>query len=713
MFRRGGNPVRVTWALGRARDLRCIANCKLAIANCKLIGVGILVVLGLATLCQGQVHLQVHRGWGENERAGRWNPVLVRVSSPVPREVTLEIVSATEAGFGTSIRERVAIGPNAATFELFAPSHYSPAGQSVVVIRDAETDRTIAQFPEQVEKAAKSPSELGPGGVLIGVSGQPTQLEAVSRSGVAAAGYLPARLLPRAAIGYDAIDVLYLNQPKLAEIEPEQKRAILDWVRAGGSLLYSPDQAKVPADDPVIAALPCGIGDPAAIHVNADALAKAGIPARFAHVAGRVLSARAGARPLELIPGGQVTAYSGRFGLGRVVVSPIDLAAIEFDPNDAWRKAGVFWRPIVNELVGGPPPEPKRQYAAPYYGLESESEDQEREGGAVGTLCDFVTAPVASPWTIPLVVLGILFVIGPVDSVVLFATGRRPWAWTTSPAWLALIAGGVAFGIAHLRPATFDCRAVRVVDQAEDGTVATTDLIGISSSGDGRYSLDIPGNAPVGWWQPAIPGLAKGEDIPPEPNLQFHGSDAAVAPEAIRTDPELPRFLRSDRIAPAPPVVEALLSLASPNEKPRLVGTIRNASNRPLKELRVRTRFGVIVVPLKADGTLGPGETVQVDVAAQGEPFAPAKAEGQYQSYGYFGSRHLQSGVREADLWSVAPDLSGRRTLHVDQLINAGDDFACVYAETVDPAPVVSVNDGGPKAGQTFQWIRALVPLKR
>lgn len=672
-----------------------------------------MLVLGLATICAGQqTHLEVHRGWGDKERAGRWNPITVRVSGQVPREVTLEIVSATEAGFATSVREQVAIGPNAATFELFAPSHYSPAGQSVVVIRDAQTDRTLAQSPAQVEKAPKSPTEQGPGGVLIGVSGQATQLEAVAHSGVAAAGYLPVRFLPRAAIGYDAIDILYLDQPKLAELEPEQKRAMLDWVRAGGSLLFSPGQETVPADDPLAVALPCRVGDPAAIRVNADALAKAGIPPRFARLAGRALDAKSGARPVELIPGGKVTAYSGRFGLGRIVVSPIDLASIEFDPTDAWHKAAIFWRPIVNERVGGPAPEPKRKYNAPFYGLESESEDQEREGAAVGTIGDFVAVPVRSPWAVPPVLLAILFVIGPVDSVVLFALGQRPWTWTTSPAWVALIACGAAFGVAHLRPASIECRAVRLIDQADDGTVAATDLVGLSSSVDGRYRVDIPGDAAPGWWQAAIPGLANAQDIRPEPNLQFHGSDAGAVPESIQVEGGLVRFLRADRVAAAPPVVRASLSIASRDRGPRIVGSIRNVSGKPLKDVRIRTRLGVVSVPLGASGTLGPGESVPVDLAAQGEPFAPGKLEGQYQSYGYFGSRHLAQAVREADLWAVAPDLAGRRTLKIDQLINAGNDFACIYAESVDPSPVASVNEGR-ASRQTFQWVRALVPLKR
>jgi len=659
-----------------------------------------------------QVRLEIQQGWDGKERAGRWNPVLVRAADRLPRDVMIEFNSATEGGFGTTIREHVAIGPNKGTFELYAPSHYSPSAQNVLVIRDAESGRAIAQVPSHLAGATTRPAPIGPNGMFIGISGKPTQLESVRESGVGDAGYLPPRLLPRSAIGYDGIECLFLNQSDLGDIEPSQQRAILDWVRAGGGLLLTPSDKPLATNTPLAAALPCRIGDLEMIEVPPAALQHAGLPLRFAHQAARKLMPLAGADKLEIIPGGNVFACSAQCGLGRIVVSPIDLAGLEFDPAELKTKAVAFWRPVLVSVVGVSPPEPKRQYSAPYYGYESESEDQEREGSAVGTLCDFVAGPGSpSPRHVPLVLLAIFFIVGPLDSIVLFSRGRRPWTWSTAAAWVALLAGGTAFVVLQLRPAKIECRSVRIIDQVGDATVATADLVGIScSAGSHRMSFHTPDDAGQ-WWQPAIPGLTAPQEIRNQPDIRFHESDAGNQLEGIPLEAGQARFLRADHIGAGPAVVQVALSIRGPQDAPLLVGTVRNVSGQSLAGLRVRTHFGVATVPL-GGGTLSPGQAVNVSVPAIAEPFAPQKAEGQYQSYGYFGSRHLQKPVREEDLWVVAPDLSGRRSLRIDESISVGSDFCCVYAQVLNPTspPILQGDRTGHE--RAYQWLRALEPLE-
>jgi hypothetical protein len=399
--------------------------------------------------------------------------------------------------------------------------------------------------------------------------------------------------------------------------------------------------------------------------------------------------------------------------LGRIVVAPVDLAAIEFDAAELKRKAPAFWAPILIRLIGPPPEQPKRQYEAPFYGYESESEDQQREGAAVGTLCDFLVGSGSSiPSRIPLAVLAILLVIGPIDSIVLFARGNRPWTWTTTAGWTALLAAGVIFIVQRVRPPHVECRMVRLIDQVDDTTVATADLIGIDASGsesDVRLvSLTDAGR----WWQPAIPGLAASQEVAAQPDVCFHESDAGNEVDRITLAAGRQRFLRADRFGAGPAIVQVLLSLRGQVYAPLLVGTIRNLSSQPLTNLRVRTRFGVASILPGLNATLAPGQVLSVNAPATGEPFAPQKAEGQYQSYGYFGSRHLDRRITESDLWDVVPDLSGRRSLRVDEDVNAGNDFCCVYAQSVNPPPTIAVSADARTDGQAFQWIRALARLK-
>lgn len=672
----------------------------------------LLLALLIAPACGfGQTRLEVGHGWEGKERPGRWNPLFVRASEPLPRDVIIEFNSPTDAGFGTTFREHVAIGPGKGTFELYAPSHYSPSSQSVLVLRDAETGRAIAQSPAHLIQTTTRPAQIGPSGIFIGISGKPAELQSVSQSGVADAGYLPPRLLPRSAIGYDGIECLFLNQPDLDELEIEQQRAILDWVRAGGRLLFAPSDRPLPDASPVTGALPCKVGDVAVIDLPPEVLAQAGIPARFARQSTRQLTPSPGATALKLFTNDNVVAYSGRYGLGRIMVVPIDLAALEFDPAALKQKVSALWRPILNDLTGGPPPEPKRQYSAPFYGYESESEDQEREGAALGTLCDFIAgAGSSTPRTLPLALLAILFVIGPIDSIVLFALRSRPWRWATAAGWVGFLVAGTATLIWHVRSGEVACRTVRVIDQVDDSTVATADLLGVWSSCPGKR-LPLHSQDQGQWWQPAIPGLVGPQDVYAAPDLGFHETDRGDAPEPIATDCRRPRFLRADRVGAGAPILRAVLSLQGPSNARRLIGTVRNVSGQSLRNLRIRTQLGVALLPIGADGTLAAGTVVNVNVPVVGETFAPQQAEGQYQSYGYFGSKHLDRSVAEGVLWAVAPDLSGRRSLRIEQVLGGSLDFCCLYAESVNPPAPASVDEAALKPGQSFQWVRALVKL--
>lgn len=670
----------------------------------------LLALLFPVTWGMAQTSLEVSRGWGGRERAGRWNPIFVRASDRSPRDVMIDLISATEGGFGSVITEHAAIGPSKGTFALYAPSHYTPASQGVLVLRDADTGRAIAQSPSQLSRAATQPSQIGPNGIFIGIGSQPAGLEGVRLAGLADAGYLPQRLLPRSPIGYDGIEVLFLNRPDLDALEPQQQRAILDWVRAGGSLLLTPSEQPVPGGSALLAALPCKIGDIEVIGLPAGVLKQWEMPTRFAQVTARRLTPTADGHALELLAGTRIVGYWGRYGIGRILVSPLDLASLDFDPAKLKEKSAALWRPILAALTGEPPPEPKRQYDTPFYGYQSETEDQQREGAAVGTVCDFVAGPVApSPHRVPPVLLAIFLVIGPIDSFVLFALGRRPWTWTTAAGWVALLTAAVAIALPHVRPTQAQCRSVRLIDQVDDATVAKTDLVGISSlHGD----IFIGNENALGgrWWQPAIPGLIGPQGVGAQSDVVFHQSDSANQTRRMEVAPGEARFLRADEIGSDPPILKASLALRRREQAMIVVGTVQNVSAHPLTNIRIRTKLGVIRPA--GDQTLMPGQVLDVNTPAAGEAFAPQKPESQYQGFSTFGSRHLDHTLAEADLWEVASDLSGRRSLRTDDYVDRLGGFCCVYAQLGDPGPVLMTN-GGPPGEQAFCCVRALAPLRQ
>src|SRR5690348_10863106 len=83
----------------------------------------IVLVAVIASQAMAQTSLHVHPAWGNKDRAARWNALLIRVSDPVPRNVTLQLFSPETGGFATIREEHLAIGPTPATFEIFAPIH--------------------------------------------------------------------------------------------------------------------------------------------------------------------------------------------------------------------------------------------------------------------------------------------------------------------------------------------------------------------------------------------------------------------------------------------------------------------------------------------------------------------------------------------------------------------------------------------------------------
>lgn len=641
----------------------------------------------------------MHRGWGGKERAGRWNPLVVRVGGSAPQNATLQVISATPGRSASVFDETIAVGPSAGSYELFTPNHYGNVQRSVLVLRDAE-GRTLGQHPPHIRETTTQPAEAGPVGTFIGISGQPQSLENLLRRRLAGFGYLPPRFLPRDAIGYDGIDILYLNRPDFREIGPDQQQAILAWVGAGGSLLLSPGESPIPPDQPLLAQLPCEIGPVSSVDLPGAATQPGERGALLPHVIGRVLKPRAGAQPLGLTGATRLDAYRGGHGFGRIVVTPVDLAALGTDPST--------WNVVFDALTDAAALAPRRKYDAPFYGYQSESEDQQREGAAMGAVCDWAAPQQPPRWAIPWVVLGILFVVGPVDSVVLYVLGRRHWTWSTLGGWIAFIACGVLFGMSHLGQTKVEYASVRAVDQVDAQTVATVDLVGVATSTGGRFRMDV-GAGSSGWWQPAVPGdpAAAG---PMQLDVPIHLSDAAATPEEQTLPAGGTRFLRSDKAAPGSPIIEATLAMG---DGPRLSGTIKNLSALPLKDIRIRTRNGVVNVPLGQGGVLAPGQAVPIDQSAAGEPFDPEKVEHRYQNYGYFGSHREQGAVAEADLWVLATDLSGRRSLRCDEQIERGGDFACIYAQMAGPPAPAALYADGQITERHSQFVRALVSLRR
>jgi hypothetical protein len=680
----------------------------------KAVAAVLLVLALVAAPAHAQTSLRVRPAWGNKDRAARWNAFLVRVSDPVPRNATLQLLSPEAGGFATVVEEHIAIGPTPATFEVVAPIHPGASQLMIAVLCDSASGKFLAQFPQNLVRPTPSVAAVGPHSLFVGITGVSAAIDQLTSALGAEFGFLPEHQLPRSAIGYDNLDVLVLNCPHLASVDLDQQRAILDWVRVGGSLLFTPGDQLPARDSPLATVLPCQIGNLKQVDLPSQTLTDLHLSARFVHISVRALDPAQGAEPLPLFKGA-ITGYSRRLGLGQILVLPFDIRTLEAD--DPADRPGVVatWQPILKALVRLPkPPTEMPRYAAPYNGVMSESPEQFREGAATATACDFLSPPgkASRNWPhVTLVLLGLFLIVGPVDCVVLKLTGQSPWTWTTMVGWIAcFVLGGLYIASRVSKPpAVF--ATLRLIDQSDDATVATTDLLAVHLPGKTTVE-NSPAEAVRGWWEPVLSGAVALGVTTTEPDLVFHESDEGCVPLPVSPARDT-RFFRRQDLLPTGPAIKTSLRLVGSGSGERISGTIQNLLSVPLKDVRLRTAAGVISVPLDASGVLAGGQTIQVDVAATGEAFAPSKFEGRYQNFGSWGSRSDAAPVREQDLWAVVPDMAARRSLKIDGLFEANAPFVCLYAESVNPAPSAKEDGTEDVALKSYEWVRVLIPLAR
>jgi hypothetical protein len=251
-----------------------------------------------------------------------------------------------------------------------------------------------------------------------------------------------------------------------------------------------------------------------------------------------------------------------------------------------------------------------------------------------------------------------IVLIGPVNYLVLRRLDRREWAWVTMPLLVVGFAGA-AFAIgASLRGTEVIVNQVALVRAAPGTDAAQAQVyLGVFSPTRGSYEVSIPGGALLsapysgeGFGQAGTQGL----DV-------VQGDPARV--RALEVGFGTLRAVRAE--APvAAPRIEASLRL----EDGRVVGTIRNASDRVLETPAVVLGTGVLVL-----GDLAPGATASVSLQAEPDAFGRALSErifGQQQwpADGSTSPSYLRDQVRRqlVDALTYDPFFGSMGTLPAD-----------------------------------------------
>ena len=661
--------------------------------------------------------LQVRVGWGGYVNAGRWNPVYVTLADPSPRAVSLEL-RAPHGGFhGMRSRQTMTIVPQPQTFIAYMPLRHYMADDLSFVVRDPVKRRRLADYPAGAFVSFAGGEQVPQGYSFLGVSGRRATLRPITdllpAARLAAAHIDPADL-PESPVGYDCLDVLVLNAPDLTALSPDQQQAIVKWVRAGGNLLLWPGDDPVPESSPLVDVLPVRIGSSDVIELTPDELKAAGLTSRFAKLASRELSPAAGAEPVTLLGIDRLKGYRHRAGLGRVLVCPIDVAALQLQGAD---KTWALWRVLLKGMIRRLPADGVTADQTHYGGGVAET--AQREATALRQVGDMLgSVPGAGRFGFGYVagiLIAMMVVVGPVDWLLLKKLGRQPWTWATTTGWIALVTLSAVYAGHLFKSGDLHYRTFQLVDQADGVTAARTELAALYSPRTDDYEFETD---PETWWQPASPGDEYYGYRRTAQDMTFVQTYRGSAPEPAVVNVWNLRFLEGESAQPGTALVRADLKVetTTANGKPRkrLVGTITNPTDKPLNHVMVRTQSGW-AVPVTGPGVAGPvridpGQTVSVNASI--EPAAPAndrdpnglpRSRNRYYPYEV-------ATIDKTRLWDQGGDLAMRRTDQIEQWVTERPDLACVYAECEGPEPTITLKGRQPIEAH-WKVVRALVTL--
>lgn len=687
--------------------------------HCRTACLTLLIVL-LACVCpsaQAKTAMDVAVGWEGVVQYGRWNPVLVTLSDPDNPSAVVEISAPHDGLHGIRIQQFVGtLEATPKTFVLYLPIYqfFSYGGSPVsITVRDAQTRKLLAATRDN-DRAFQFVQNVDMHGSLLAVSGRRTTLNALRSLPHSAlrTGFLEMEALPTSPMGYDAADVVVLNAADLNLLSDDQQQALVDWVRAGGKLLYWPGEAPVPASSALVDVLPCRIGPATLLKLTPEQLSAAGLPGRFASLPARELTPSSSAQPVHLLGSDTITAYRGQVGLGLILVSPIGLDDLQFTGEEPTRAA---WRPVLEGMVvlrDPPPPnqpqvyrgeDPRQMMQTPpdqpqvYRGEDPRQMMQtQAENGVADMLGSVPGAGQFGFSYVVIVLIGLMVVVGPVDWFVLRMLGRQPWTWVTTTGWVALVTLGALY-VGHVfKSGDLHLRTFSVVDQVGDSTVARSDYLGIYSPRSNTYIPEIP---PASWWRPLAP------------EQQYYGGRAlteAAFRQTYRGNTPQPmfinvwslRFLQGQTLATGPALIGADLRAVQTDVQGRLrvTGTLHNLSDRPLQNVRLMGKVGKSATSKVA---VPAGGSVPIDMWIDPKP--PENPQPHHYVYGQF------RGSTEP--LEVALSLSWMRMAEIERLLRDGTAI-CVLAEQKNPTPVATL------AGETpvekhWQVIRAVVPLKK
>jgi hypothetical protein len=396
--------------------------------------------------------------------------------------------------------------------------------------------------------------------------------------------------LPDRVEAWASLDRLIWQDVDSSTMSTGQLAALRGWIASGGRLVIvggtaGPD-ALTAFPDELLPYRPTALvdADPETFATMLGSLPKGAttVPALAGELArGRMLAAS----------GDRAIAAEMTYGTGSVTI-------VGFDPATDWiadsKDASTpLWRRLL----------PARS------GTTTALSDDGQLVSAIWNLPSLALPPIGG---LIALLFGYILLIGPINYLVLRWLDRREWAWVTIPTLIAVFTIG-AFGFGNaLRGSDLIVHEIAIVRGAPGTTEGLAwSYLGLFSPTRATYQLKVPGGALLS--SPISGDIFGGDTSGPLDVLQ--GDDVARVRDLSVAFGSL-RAVRAE--APAQvPLIAADLRL----DNGKVVGTITNQSDKVLEKPAVVLGSSAQVV----GGDLQPGQSAQIDLKLEQNPFAVAQ----------------------------------------------------------------------------------------
>jgi hypothetical protein len=427
--------------------------------------------------------------------------------------------------------------------------------------------------------------------------------------------------LPERAEGWSALDRLVWQDVDSNQLSTAQLDALRRWLAAGGRLVIIGGSAGIGT----LSAFPDDLlpyRPTATLDVD---------PSKLQALLGTVpdgateLPAMAGelARGRALATSGdRAVAADMAYGNGRVTV-------LGFDPTTAWlaesTSVEALWRGVLPDRFGD----------------SALLIDDSQLVNAVYQLPSLALPPTGGLLAI---IAAYILIIGPINYLVLKRLDRRELAWITMPV-LVIAFAGASFGYgAVLRGTDVVINEVAIVRAAPDATEGTAQVyFGLFSPNRATYQVNLPDGALL-----AAPI-----------NADPFGQGTSNSLDIVQgTGPQQPSIVRNLSVGTGSiRVVRAQLPVTAPRLRVALnlvnntlVGTVENASDKPLEGVAVVLGSSVAVL-----GNVAAHTTKQVNLPVRPNPFGSSLAD---QVIGQSFDPTSEASVRRSTRYSMVQQLT-------------------------------------------------------